>query len=209
MSTGPVGHAYAEGEAALGHLETARDLLGRAADGYRSLGVRHLLRRWVDCFDLAGFDPEALAFHEDEPEGSLKIEFILSLIDEEGQVIAVGDQEVEIELDLGGFLEADAVLAVIPARRYVGMRVDFTEIDVQVDRGVIIDGVPIQGPIVIELEDDEVVTVERPIDIVLSEGGRVYVLLDLNARTWLRAIDPDLRTVAERVFADAIRVVTR
>lgn len=144
---------------------------------------------------------------EDEPEGKLEIEFILSLIDERGEVIAVDDKEIEVELDLAGLFEADAVRALMPARRYVGIRVDFTEIEVEVDRGVIIDGVPIQGPIEIELEDDEVITVERPVEIVLPEGGRIRILLDLNTRTWLRAIDPDLRTVAERVFADAIRVV--
>jgi hypothetical protein len=145
----------------------------------------------------------------EEPEGKLEIEFILSLIDDRGEVIPVDDKEIEVELDLAGFFEADAVLAVMPARRYVGLRVDFTEIEVEVARGVVIDGVPIQGRIEIELEDDEVVTVERPLDIVLPEGGRIQVLLDLNTRTWLRAIDPDLRTVAERVFADAIRVVAR
>jgi len=145
----------------------------------------------------------------EEPEGKLEIEFILSLIDDRGEVIPVSDKEIEVELDLAGFFEADAVRAVMPARRYVGLRVDFTEIEVEVARGVVIDGVPIQGRIEIELEDDEVVTVERPLDIVLPEGGRIQVLLDLNTRTWLRAIDPDLRTVAERVFADAIRVVAR
>jgi hypothetical protein len=145
----------------------------------------------------------------EEPEGKLEIEFILSLIDDRGEVIPVDDKEIEVELDLAGFFEADAVRAVMPARRYVGLRVDFTEIEVEVDRGVIIDGVPIQGRIEIELEDDEVVTVERPLDIVLPEGGRIHVLLDLNTRTWLRAIDPDLRTVAERIFADAIRVVVQ
>lgn len=145
----------------------------------------------------------------EEPEGKLEIEFILSLIDDQGEVIPVDDKEIEVELDLAGFFEADAVRAVMPARRYVGLRVDFTEIEVEVDRGVIIDGVPIQGRIEIELEDDEVVTVERPFDIILPEGGRIHVLLDLNTRTWLRAIDPDLRTVAERIFADAIRVVVQ
>lgn len=57
--------AYAEAEATLGRLDTALDLLGQAAEGYAALGVRHLRRRWVDCFDLADLEPGALSSHLD------------------------------------------------------------------------------------------------------------------------------------------------
>jgi hypothetical protein len=147
--------------------------------------------------------------HDDEPEGKLEIEFLLYLIRGDGSLVEVDDKEIEVELDLAGFFEADAVTAILPADRYVGIRIQFTEIEVEVERGVIINGIPITGPVEVELEDDETITIERPLDVVLEEGGRVQILLDMNARVWLAAMDPDLQRVAERVFSDAIRVVVR
>jgi hypothetical protein len=147
---------------------------------------------------------------DDDPEGKLELEFLLYLIRDDGALVEVDDKEIEVELDLAGFFEADAVRTILPAGRYVGLRVKFTEIEVEVDGGVIIDGVPITGPIEVELEDDEFITIERPLNVVLEDGGRrIEILLDMNARVWLAAIDPDLRKVAERVFAEAIRVVVR
>lgn len=147
--------------------------------------------------------------HDDEPEGKLEIEFLASLVNSRGDVVPIDDKEIEVELDLVGFFEADAVVARLPADHYIALRIEFTEIEVEVDRGVVIDGIEIQGPIEIELEDDESIIIERSLDARLLDGGRIDVLLDMNARTWLAAIDPDLRTVAERVFSQAIAIRVR
>jgi hypothetical protein len=157
-------------------------------------------------------DSPVVAFdHEDDdpPEGKLEIEFLLYLLRADGSAVEVSDKEIEVELDLAGFVERDVVHALVPAERYVGIRILFTELEVEVDRGVIIDGVVITGPIEVELEDDEIIEVERAVDLHVLEGGVVEVLLDMNARIWLAAIDPDLRRVAERVVAEAIRVEVR
>jgi hypothetical protein len=146
---------------------------------------------------------------EDEPEGRLEFEFLAWLVRADGTLAELGDQEIEVEVDLSGFIERDAVETLLPAGRYVALRIEFTEVEVQVDAGVVIDGQVITGPIDIALEDDESITVERDVDLDLMDGGRIDILLDMNARTWLRAIDPDLKVVAERVFADAIAVSVR
>jgi hypothetical protein len=153
----------------------------------------------------------SIALHDDddEPRGKLEIEFLASLIRSDGEVIPVDDKEIEVELDLAGFFEADAVRATLPAGQYVALQIEFTEIEVEVERGVIIDGVEITGPIEVELEDDESITVQRDLDALLRDGGRIDILLDMNARTWLRAMDPDLKKVAQQVFAEAISVEVR
>lgn len=151
----------------------------------------------------------ALYDDDDEPEGKLEIEFLASLIRSDGEMIPVDDKEIEVEVDLAGFFEADAVRATLPAGRYVALQIEFTEIEVEVERGVIVDGVEITGPIEVELEDDESILVQRELDALLVDGGRLDILLDMNARTWLRAIDPDLRNVAQQVFAEAISVEVR
>jgi hypothetical protein len=53
------------------------------------------------------------------------------------------------------------------------------------------------------------IEVVRPLDLELRDGDRVGILLDMNAATWLRAMDPDLRRVAEQVFAEAFQVELR
>ena len=146
---------------------------------------------------------------EDEPEGKLEIEFLASLIRSDGAVIPIDEKEIEVELDLAGFFEADAVRATLPAGRYVALRIEFTEIEVEVERGVIIDGVEITGPIEVELEDHESIIVQRAMNAELREGGRIEILLDMNARTWLQAIDPDLNKVAQQIFAEAISIQVR
>lgn len=146
---------------------------------------------------------------DDHPEGELEFEFLAWLVRADGSLAQLGDQEIEVDVDLSGSVEQDAVETLVPAGRYVALRIEFTEIEVQVDAGVVIDGVEILGPIDIELEDDMSVMVEREVDLNLTDGGRIELLLDMNARTWLQAIDPDLRVVAERVFADAIAVRVR
>ncbi len=147
--------------------------------------------------------------HEDDPEGNIEMEILLYLLRADGGAVAVTDTEIRVELDLAGSVERDVVRTQVPAQHYVGVRILFTELEVEVDGGVIINGVAIKGPIEVELEDDEVIEVERALNLQVRDGERIEVLLDMNARIWLAAIDPDLRVVAERVVAEAIRVQVR
>jgi hypothetical protein len=53
------------------------------------------------------------------------------------------------------------------------------------------------------------VPVTRPIDIEVSDGQSVDLVVDLNAPAWLAALDPVTRTIDESVFAGLVNVVTR
>lgn len=153
--------------------------------------------------------PPTLRDDDDAPEGEIELEFRLYLVRADGSEEPLAPTDLEVEVDLSGQLEVDAVRSSVPADSYTGLRIVFTEIEVEIDRGVIIDGVPVLGRIDVELEDDQRLEVLRPLDLRLEDGDRVELLVDINAGVWLQAIDPELRNVAEQVFGQAITVVVR
>lgn len=155
----------------------------------------------------------SLTDHEDEdddfsPEGEIEVEFRLYLERDDGASYPLSDDDLELQLDLEGDIEIDAVRTRIPTGTYRHLRIVFLEIEVQVDAGVVIDGTVVQGPIDIELEAPGL-DVLRSIDVTVRDGDVVELLLDLNAAVWLRAVDPTTHTVSPAAFAEAFSVVRR
>lgn len=157
---------------------------------------------WGDAAAVARQDDD------DEPEGEIEVEFQLFLVTEGGRSVRLTDQDLRVRVDVRGQQEADVLRRTVDATDYAELQVVFTDIEVEVESGLIVDGVPIVGEIDVELEDGSV-TVARPIDLTVPEGGTVQLLIDLNTTTWIRAVDPDLRRVAQAIFRDAIRIVVR
>lgn len=145
---------------------------------------------------------------DDEPEGEIEAEFRLFLEDADGGSVSLSDDVLQVQVDVGGEREADAVQATVPAARYTDLRIVFLEIEIEVEAGLVIDGVPVVGDLEVELEDGTL-TVVRPLALDIREGERAELLVDLNAESWLVAADPDLRRIAEEVFAQAITVTVR
>lgn len=145
---------------------------------------------------------------DDGPEGEIEAELLLFLEDADGGSVALSDEPLRVAVDVQGEREADAVQAVIPAARYTALRIVFTEIEIEVESGLVIDGVPVVGDLEVELED-ATLTVVRPLSLDLDDGGQAELLVDLNAEAWLVAADPDLRRIAEEVFAQAVTVSVR
>jgi hypothetical protein len=152
--------------------------------------------------------PTLASGSDDSPEGQLEADFLLFLEAADGSSVPLSDEPIEVRVDLRGRQEADAASATVPAARYEALRIVFTDIKVEVEAGLIIDGTPILGEVRVELRDGAL-TVERPLQLDIQDGDRVDLLIDLNAATWLQAVDPDLRTVAEGVAETAIEVVVR
>lgn len=142
-----------------------------------------------------------------EAEGEIDAEFRLFLDGDSGSV-ALSDHDIRVRVDVEGTREADAVTATIPTGTYTQLRIVFSEIDVEIESGLIIDGVPVLGDLRVELEDGTL-TVTRPLQIEVEEGGRLDLLVDLNADDWLSAADPVLGVVAETIFAQAVEVEVR
>lgn len=143
------------------------------------------------------------------PDGEVQADFFIYLETATGGSTSLSENEIRIRLDVQGRQEVDAVDSmVIPATQYSQMRIVFTDIRVDVSDGLIINGVPVVGEVRVELKDT-IFTVTRPVNLDVGEGESVFLLLDLNANTWLQAVDPVLKVIAEDVFGDAISVSVR
>lgn len=150
----------------------------------------------------------AAASSDNEPEGEVEVEFLLFLEGADGTSLALSDEEIRVRVDLRGRQEADVVSRQIPSKRYTGLRIVFTEIEAEVDSGLVINGQVISGAVEVRLEDISL-TVLRPLSLEVGEGERMLLLIDLNAAVWLEAVNPDLNQVAEDFFAEALNVVVR
>jgi len=146
---------------------------------------------------------------ENDPEGEVEVEFRLFLVTEAGNALALGDDQLRVRVDLQGRNEADAVdRQRIPATRYSELQIVFTEIDVEVESGLVIGGVEIVGLVEVEIEDITLL-VTRQIDLDVDIEESVELVIDLNAPAWLAALDPLTLTVDEAVFASLIDVAVR
>ncbi|MGY8777242.1 MAG: hypothetical protein ACKVIN_03875, partial [Longimicrobiales bacterium] len=75
------------------------------------------------------------------------VELTLALVSEDGDLVPLTDSEVRVRVDLGGVRESEIADQVVPAARYIGLRLVFIEIEVEVDAGLIINGTPVTGAI--------------------------------------------------------------
>jgi hypothetical protein len=142
----------------------------------------------------------------EEAEGEVEIDFQVFLVNELGQQVQLGDDELRVKVDLQGVILDEAVREFVDAVRYTELRVIFTKIQAEVEGGLVVNGVPILGEVHVELEDVSL-EVTRPIDVDLQPGGEVGLILDLNAPAWLAGVNPITQTVDETVFAALVGVV--
>lgn len=142
----------------------------------------------------------------DEAEGKVRVRFLVSLVSEGGSETRLGEDEIEVEVDLQGSDEPPVVTQLVPAVQYTELRLVFTEIRAELDEGSVINGQPVVGEVRVELEDLALL-VTRSIDLDVTGGQQVRLLVDLNAPAWLTAVDPVLLTIDETVFANLINVV--
>ena len=144
----------------------------------------------------------------DEPEGEVRAEFFINLVAASGDEVAMSEDQIRIRVDVQGRQELDVAVQTVPATLYTQIRIVFTDIRVEVESGLIINGVPVVGEVRVELEDVALV-VTRPLNLEIGDGESVFLLIDLNANTWLQAVDPVLGVIMEEVFANAVSVRVR
>jgi hypothetical protein len=165
----------------------------------------------ADVAPAANVSPASIARTEgvdDQPEGEVEVEFRLFLLTEDGESVSLTDTDVRVRVDLEGVRESQVADRVVPAARYTGFQIVFTQIEAEVDAGLIINGVPVVGAVDVEFED-VTLPVTKPVDFVIGEADLVSLLIDLNAAQWLQAVDPTTAVVTAQVFADLITVAVR
>ena len=153
-------------------------------------------------------DAPLLAEGEDHPEGQLEATFRIYLVQEGGGLLPLADDDIDVSLDLEGVEEPEVARRVVSAGRYVGLRLVFKKIEVEVDAGLIIDGQPVTGPIDVDFDEVEL-EVARTLDLRVPDDGTVVVLVDLNAGSWLQVVDPITSSVDARVIAELVDVTLR
>lgn len=157
---------------------------------------------------MAVVDGPAHTDHDDDdPEGELEADLTVFLVSAGGEAFLLTDGEVRVRVDLEGVEEPTIASRTVAAGDYTALRIVFTEIEVEVDAGLVIGGVEIVGPVDVEFESE--LTVERAIDVTIEDGERAELLVDLNAESWLQAVDPVTLTVDAEVFADLVTVRQR
>ena len=157
-----------------------------------------------------GLSPRGpLAMSGSGPEGEVRADFFLFLETATGGSTSLSEDQIQIRLDVQGMQEVDAVdRMIVPAAQYSQMRIVFTDVRVEVANGLIINGEPVVGEVRVELKDTAL-TVIRPLNLNIGDGESVFLLMDLNANTWLQAVDPVLLTIAEEVFGNAVSMEVR
>jgi hypothetical protein len=150
----------------------------------------------------------AASSHDDSPEGEIEVELSLLLVAADGDLVPLTDADVRVRVDLEGVQESQIADQVVSSAQYTGLRLVFTEIEAEVDAGLIINGVPVTGAIRVEL-DDISLTFTKPLDLSIGDDQRVGLVIDLNAADWLQAVDPVTATVDPQVFVDFVTVSVR
>lgn len=152
-------------------------------------------------------DP-TLSDHDDDPEGDVEAELSVFLVAEDGTATALTDGDVRVRVDLEGVEEPEIGSRRVSAGTYTALRMVFTEIEAEVEAGLIIDGELVTGLIEVDI-DDANLPVERILDLEIPDGGSADLLIDLNSESWLEAVDPLTNTVDAQVFADLVTVRVR
>jgi hypothetical protein len=138
------------------------------------------------------------------PQGTVEAELQVALVDESGRsdVIAPsGAATVQIGASAGPEIGRDSVYVGL----YPSARVTFSSISANVTGGLPgVGGLPISGRVTVQLTTP--VTVEVPVALTVESGSEHEVIIDLNASTWLAAVDPATLTVPASAFRGALGV---
>lgn len=135
------------------------------------------------------------------PQGTVQAAVQVALVEEGGGadvIVPDGAATVRIGDSEGAVLGTDDSV-------YVGLyptaRVTFSSVTADITGGL-----PIIGRVTVQLTAP--VTIEAPVALTVEAGSKHRVIIDLNASTWLAAVDPVTLTVPAAAFRSALEVRT-
>ena len=85
----------------------------------------------------------------------------------------------------------------LPEGSYTSIRTVFLSVVAQVEGGLVVDGVPIRGPVTVELGPGGRILVETPLDLTITEGTAARIKVDLHTTRWLRLLNQQRRVQPE------------
>jgi hypothetical protein len=111
----------------------------------------------------------------------------------------------ELVMPLSGSAPFLLVRKELPAGSYASIRTVFLSVVAQVEGGLIIDGVPIRGPVTVELGSEGRIVVDTPIDLRIADGLESRIRVDLHTTRWIRLLNAQRRVQPED-FRREVRV---
>lgn len=138
------------------------------------------------------------------PTGTVTVEGSVELLDAagDGTPLAGGDGEASVTIGAPGsdVLATDSV----PAVRYPRVRITFTRVEASVTGGLLSGSVGV--PVTVQVDLPQPRAVERSVELMVRDEGEHRLAIDLNAATWLAAVDPVTGLVSATDFAAAVAV---
>lgn len=142
-------------------------------------------------------------------QGDLDVTVSLFLRSEGGSLVPLTPEgPAAVGLDLAGALEPRVAAEPMAAGSYDAMVLRFTDVTADVTGGLVIDGLPFLAPVEVDLGGPSLEVV-KPLDLVVDDGVRRELLVDLNADVWIPLLDVLTGVVAGDDFAAAIMVGER
>lgn len=143
-------------------------------------------------------------------EGTIRIRLRAFLVSGPFPIaISGGDQEVEV--DLTGGAPATLETFRLSPGIYHGVRVVFSDVRAELTAGLGSGESGGGGVVTVDLGDQGALTVEEDLQILLRDGLRLRVDLELRAPTWLTSVaaNPHPRIVSAEDFLAAVQIDIR
>lgn len=122
-----------------------------------------------------------------------------------GEWIEITDGVREIVLSLSETGSGILARRELPAGAYTSIRTVFLHVEALVEGGLVVDGVPIRGPVRVDLGGDRRVVVETPIELNIANGGEARINVNLHTQRWIRLLNAQ-RQVRSQDFAGEVKV---
>jgi hypothetical protein len=111
--------------------------------------------------------------------------------------IEVTEGVQEVIMPLSGAVPVVLARKSLPTGTYLAIRTVFLHVEAVVDGGLIVDGVPIRGPVRVDLGQGSRLIVDTPITLTIDEDVPARINVDLHTMRWIRLLNQDRRVRAE------------
>lgn len=154
----------------------------------------------------SALSPSILQAPGDSIEGTLTVQ-VRSFARRSGgdfEELTDGPQRITVSL-----FETDPVQIArrsLSAGRYEAVRTFFSQIEVDVTRGLVIDGVSIEGTVTVDLDSIGTLSVVDFSEFEVYEDASTVIALEMQTRLWLRLVNAVARRVDVTDFRRIFRV---
>ena len=130
-------------------------------------------------------------------DGTLTMRVQVFAVSRSGRALEVTSGVQELVMPLSSVAPFLLARRDLPEGSYASVRTVFLSVVAEVESGLVVDGVPIRGPVTVELGPSGRIMVETPLDLTVSENTPAQVKVDLHTTRWLRLLNQQRRVQPE------------